>query len=77
MYINIVHFFSKTLGGGAENNPVTSSISDQCYFSAKVIETHQPEHVFSNLSGRIITHSKSVARCVAIIDIFVKNNGTF
>ena len=35
MYINIVHFFSKTLGGGAENNPVRSSISGQCYFYAK------------------------------------------
>ena len=34
MYINIVHFFYKTLGG-AENNPVRSSISDQCYFYAK------------------------------------------
>ena len=34
MYINIVHFFSKTLGGGAENNPVRSSISDECYFYA-------------------------------------------
>ena len=37
MYINIVHFFSKTLGGGggAENIPVRSSKSDQCYFYAK------------------------------------------
>ena len=35
MYINIVHFFSKPWGGGAENNPVRSSISDQCYFYAK------------------------------------------
>ena len=36
MYINIVYFFSKTLGGGGgENNPVRSSISDQCYFYAK------------------------------------------
>ena len=34
MYINIVHFFSKTLGGGGENSPVRSS-SDQCYFYAK------------------------------------------
>ena len=34
MYINIVHFFSKTLGG-AENIPVRYSISDQCYFYAK------------------------------------------
>ena len=34
MYINIVHFFSK-LWGRAENNPVRSSISDQCYFYAK------------------------------------------
>ena len=35
MYIHIVHFFSKTLGGGDENNPLGSSISDQCYFYAK------------------------------------------
>ena len=34
MYINIVHFFLK-LWGGAESNPVRSSISDQCYFYAK------------------------------------------
>ena len=34
MYINTVHFFSN-LGGGAENNPVRSSVSDQCYFYAK------------------------------------------
>ena len=33
MYINIVHFFSKTLGWG-KNNPVRSSINDQCYFYA-------------------------------------------
>ena len=36
MNINIVHFFSKFFFlGGAENNPVRSSISDQCYFYAK------------------------------------------
>ena len=36
MYINIVHFFSKTFFfGGGENNPVMSSISDQCSFHAK------------------------------------------
>ena len=34
MYINIVHLFFK-LWGGAENNPVRSSVSDQCYFYAK------------------------------------------
>ena len=37
MYINIVHFFSKPCGGGgggAENIPVRSSITDQCYFYA-------------------------------------------
>ena len=33
MYINIVYFFSKPWG--SENNPVKSSISDQCYFYAK------------------------------------------
>ena len=70
MYINIVHFFSKTLGGGGENNPVRSSISDQCYCYAKYDKTHQLEHVFKNCSRSKITHSKSVARCVAIIDIF-------
>ena len=36
MYINIVDFFSKPWGG-AENNPVRSSISDQCYFYAKYL----------------------------------------
>ena len=35
MCIHIVHLFSKTLGGGGENNPVRSSISDQWYFYAK------------------------------------------
>ena len=34
MYINTVHF-SLNLGGGGENNPVRSSVSDQCYFYAK------------------------------------------
>ena len=49
MYINIVHFFSKTLGGGGgENNPMRSSIiSDQCYFYAKYDKNaYQLEHVF-------------------------------
>ena len=39
MYIqhitNILFIFFKTLGVRAENNPVMSSISDQCYFYAK------------------------------------------
>ena len=35
MYINTFHFFSKPWGGGPENNPVRSSVSDQCYFYAK------------------------------------------
>ena len=37
MYINIVHFYSKTsfFGRGSENNPVMSSISDECSFHAK------------------------------------------
>ena len=34
MNINIVHFFSKTLGVGRKN-PVRSSIGDQCYFYAQ------------------------------------------
>ena len=70
MYIKNVHFFSKTLGGG-ENNPVRSSVSDQCYFYAKYDKKHQLYRAcIFNFSGRKITHSKSVARCVAIIDIF-------
>ena len=62
MYINIVHLFFN-FGGGAENNPVRSSVSDQCYFYAKYDKTHQLEHVFINFSGSKITHSKSVVRC--------------
>ena len=41
MYINTVHFFSKPWWGGPENNPVRSSVSDQCYFYANMIKTHQ------------------------------------
>ena len=51
---------------------MTNAISMQ-----NTIKTHQLEHVFFNFSGRKITHSKNVARCVAIIDIFGINNGTF
>ena len=43
---NIVHFFSKTLGGGGENNPVKPSISDQCYLCAKYDKIDQLEHAF-------------------------------
>ena len=44
-----------------------------------MIKTHQLEHVFLlKFSGSKITHSKSVARCVAIIDIFfIINSVTF
>ena len=70
MYINIVHFFSKTLGGRAENNPVRSSISDECYFYANFDKNASTRACFFNFSGSKITHSKSVARCVAIIDTF-------
>ena len=66
MYINIVYFISKTLGVGAGNNPVRSSISDQCYFYAKYDKNASTR----DFSGSKITHSKSVARCVAIINMF-------
>ena len=39
-------------------------------FMQNMIKTHQLEHVILNFSRSKITHSKSVARCVAIIDIF-------
>ena len=57
-------------GGGAENIPVGSSISDQCYFYAKYDKNASTRACFFYFSGRKITHSKSVARCVAIINIF-------
>ena len=76
MYINIVHFFFKTWG--AENNPARSSISDQCYFYAKYDKNASTRAYFFNFSGSKITHSKSVSRCVAIIDIFfITNSVTF
>ena len=71
MYINIGHFFSKTLGGGGENNPVGSSISDQCCFYAKYDKNALIKAWIFNFSGRKITHSKSLARYAAIIDIFL------
>ena len=50
MYINIVHFFSKTIffggGEGAENNLVISSISDQCSFHAKYDENASTKACF-------------------------------
>ena len=44
-------------------------------FMENMIKTHHLEYVF--YSGSKITNSKSVARCVAIIDIYIINNGTF
>ena len=51
MYINIVHFLSKTLGGGGKgkNNPVRSSITDQCYFYAKYDENASTRACFLKL----------------------------
>ena len=77
MYINIVHFFSKTLGG-AENNSVRSSIRGQCYFYAKYDKNASTRACFFKFLREQITHSKSVARCVAIINIyFIINSVTF
>ena len=51
------------------------------FFMQNMIQTHQLEHGFSNFSGSKITHSKSVARCVAINAynqyFFIINNCTF
>ena len=35
-----------------------------------MIKTHQLVHAFLKIFGEQITHSKSVAMCVAIIDMF-------
>ena len=45
-------------------------------FMPNMIKTHQLEQVFFLISGSV-TDSKSVARCVAKIIIFIINNGTF
>ena len=49
----IVYLFSETLGLGAENYPVKSSISDQCFFYVKYYtsQTHQLEHVLFKFLG--------------------------
>ena len=63
MYIKILSISFLNLGGGAENNPVRSSISDQCYFYAKYDKNASARACFQNFSRSKITHSKSVARC--------------
>ena len=68
MYINIVHFFSTTLGGGgggSENIPVRSSINDQCYLYAKYDKNASTRACFFKFLREKITPSKSVARCAA------------
>ena len=44
-------------------------------FMPNMTKTHQLEYIFFNFLGSV-TDSKSVARCVAIINIFIINNGT-
>ena len=58
------------------NGLSSETISEDAIFMPNMIKTHQLEHVFFNFSGSV-TDSKSVARCVAIIIIFIINNGTF
>ena len=63
MYINIsISFLKLWLGGGGENNPVRSPISNQCYFYAKYDKNVQLEHLFFNISERKITHSQVCSR---------------
>ena len=63
MYINIVNFFLK-LWGGAENNPVRSSIIDQCYFNAKYDKNASTRTCFFlNFSWSKITHSYYGTEC--------------
>ena len=54
MYIqhitNILFIFSKTSGVGAENNPVGSSISDQCYVYAKYDKNASTRACFFKIS---------------------------
>ena len=45
-------------------------------FMPNMIKTHHLEHVFLKIFGERHRYSKSVARCVAIIIIFIINNGT-
>ena len=64
------------LWGEGENNSVGSSISDQCYFYAKYDKHASTRACLLKFPRGKITHSKSVARCVAIIDIFIINRGS-
>ena len=62
MYIKILSISFLNLGGG-ENNPVRSSISDQCYFYAKYDKNASTRACFLKFLKNKITHSKSVGRC--------------
>ena len=51
MYINIsISFLKLWGGGGAENIPVRSSISDQCYFYAKYDKNASTRACFFKIS---------------------------
>ena len=52
--------------GGGRNNPMRSSISDQCYFYAKYNKNASTRAYSLKFLGSKITHGK----CVAIIVIF-------
>ena len=58
--INILSISFLKLGGG-ENNPVGSSISDQCYFNVNYDQNASTRACFLNFPGSKLTHSKSVA----------------
>ena len=72
MYINTVHFFSKPWGGG-ENNPVRSSVSDQCYFYAKYDKRRIKLHIFSKFSRRVACP----LACVQLISLFLFQKNHF
>ena len=62
-------FTFENFGGGVENNPERSSISDECYFYAKYDKNASTRACFFFNFSWSVTDSKSVARCVAIIII--------
>ena len=68
----MLFIFFLNFGGGAENNPERSSISDKCYFYAKYDKNASTRACFFNFSGSI-TDSKSVARYVCSYNNYFYN----
>ena len=77
---NVIHIlfisFLKLWGWRPKIIPWGPQYVKNAIFMTNIIKTHQLEHAFFNFSGSV-THSKSVARCVAIINLFCNKQWYF